>query len=38
MISERVERDEPVDVFSLWQKNREALSEAEKKIPLIWGF
>jgi hypothetical protein len=32
MISERVERDEPVDVFSLWQKNREALSEAEKKF------
>lgn len=32
MISKRVERDEPVDVFSLLQKNREALSEAEKRF------
>jgi hypothetical protein len=32
MISKRVERDEPVDVFLLLQKNREALSEAEKKF------
>ena len=32
MISKRVERDEPVDVFSLLQKNREALAEAEKKF------
>ncbi len=30
MISKRVERDEPVDVFLLLQKNREAISEAEK--------
>jgi len=32
MISKRVERDEPVDVSSLMQKNRESLSEAEKKF------
>jgi hypothetical protein len=32
MISKRVERDEPVDVFRLLQKNREALSEAEKRF------
>jgi Domain of unknown function (DUF3806) len=32
MISKRVERDEPVDVFSLVQKNRDALSEAEKRF------
>jgi Domain of unknown function (DUF3806) len=32
MISKRVERDEPVDVFSLLQKNREALAEAEKRF------
>jgi hypothetical protein len=32
MISKRVERDELVDVFRLLQKNREALSEAEKKF------
>ena len=32
MISKRVERDEPVDVFSLLQKNREALLEAEKRF------
>lgn len=32
MISKRVERDEPVDVFRLLQKNREALSEAEKQF------
>jgi hypothetical protein len=30
MISKRVERDEPVDVFWLLQKTREALSDAEK--------
>ena len=32
MISKRVERDEPLDVFRLLQKNREALSEAEKRF------
>jgi hypothetical protein len=32
MISKRVERDEPVDVFSLLQKNRDALLEAEKRF------
>jgi hypothetical protein len=32
MISKRVERDEPVDVFSLLQTNREVLSEAEKRF------
>ena len=32
MLSKRVERDEPVDVFSLLQKNREALSDAQKKF------
>lgn len=32
MISKRVERDEPVDVFLLLQKNRQALSEAEKRF------
>lgn len=32
MISKRVERGEPVDVFSLLEKNREALSEAEKRF------
>ena len=32
MISKRVERGEPVDVSSLVEKNREALSEAEKKF------
>jgi hypothetical protein len=32
MISKRVERDEQVDVFRLLQKNREALSEAEKRF------
>ena len=32
MISKRVERDEPVDVFRLLQKNREALSEAAKRF------
>ena len=32
MISKRVERDEPVDVFQLLKKNREALSEAEKRF------
>jgi Domain of unknown function (DUF3806) len=32
MISKRVERDEPVDVFALLQKNREALSAAEKRF------
>lgn len=32
MISKRVERNEQVDVLSLLQQNREALSEAEKKI------
>ena len=32
MISKRVERDEPVDVSSLVEKNREALSGAEKKF------
>jgi hypothetical protein len=31
MISKRVERDEPVNVVRLLGKNREALSEAEKK-------
>lgn len=30
MISKRVEKDEPVDVFWLLQKTREALSDAEK--------
>lgn len=34
MISKRVERGEPVDVFSLLEKNREALSEAGKKFRL----
>ena len=32
MISKRVERDEPVDVFRLLQQNREALSEAAKRF------
>jgi hypothetical protein len=32
MISKRVERDEPVDVSRLLQKNREALSEAQKRF------
>ena len=32
MISKRIERDEPFDVFSLLQKNRDALSEAEKRF------
>jgi len=32
MISKRVERDEQLDVFRLLQKNREALSEAEKRF------
>jgi hypothetical protein len=32
MISKRVERDEPVDVFRLLQQNREALAEAEKRF------
>ncbi|MBI3476879.1 MAG: DUF3806 domain-containing protein [Acidobacteria bacterium] len=32
MISKRVERDEPVDVSLLVQKNRETLSEAEKRF------
>jgi len=32
MISKRVERDEPVDVFWLLDKNREALAEARKRF------
>jgi hypothetical protein len=32
MISKRVEKGEPVDVSSLVQQNREALSDAEKKF------
>jgi hypothetical protein len=32
MISKRVERDEPVDVFLLLRKNREALSDAQKRF------
>jgi len=32
MISKRVERDQPVDVFWLLQKNRAALSNAQKKL------
>jgi hypothetical protein len=32
MISKRVERDDPVDVFLLLQKNREALSYAQKRF------
>ena len=32
IISKRVERDEPVDVFRLLQQNREALAEAEKRF------
>jgi Domain of unknown function (DUF3806) len=32
MISKRVERDEPVDVLRLLQKNREALADAEKRF------
>ena len=32
MLSKRVERDEPVDVFSLLQTNREALSDAQKRF------
>jgi hypothetical protein len=31
MISKRIERDERVDVYQLLQKNREALSDAEKR-------
>jgi hypothetical protein len=34
MISKRVERDEPVDVFELLRKTREALSDAEKRFHL----
>jgi hypothetical protein len=33
MISKRVERDEPVDISWLLQKNREALSDAQKRFP-----
>ena len=32
MISKRVERDEPVDVFRLLRQTREVLSEAEKSL------
>jgi hypothetical protein len=32
MISKRIERDEPVDVFRLLQKTREALRDAEKRF------
>jgi hypothetical protein len=32
MISKRIEKGEPVDLASLVQKNREALSEAEKTL------
>ncbi|HEV2470244.1 MAG TPA: DUF3806 domain-containing protein [Candidatus Sulfotelmatobacter sp.] len=32
MISKRVERNEPVDVFRLLQENREALAQVEKKL------
>ena len=32
IISKRVERDEPVDVFRLLQQNREAIAEAEKRF------
>ena len=32
MISKRVERDEPVDVFWLLQQNREALSDAQERL------
>ena len=32
MLSKRVERDESVDVFSLLQTNREALSDAQKRF------
>jgi hypothetical protein len=32
IISKRVERDEPVDVFRLLQQNREALAEAGNRI------
>ena len=32
MISKRIEKDERVDVFSLFQKNNEALADAEKRF------
>jgi hypothetical protein len=32
MISKRVERDVQIDVSTLLQQNREALSDAEKKF------
>jgi hypothetical protein len=32
MLSKRVERDESVDVFSLLQTNREAISDAQKRL------
>jgi hypothetical protein len=32
MISKRVDRDEPVDVFGLLQKTGKALSDAEKQF------
>jgi len=32
MISKRVERDEPIDLYRLLQQNREALLQAEKRF------